>query len=84
MRNTNESALVKQAHAGTERVTLKLMFFDEDSVEKKFHFSSFDQWSDSRVSRRAPSLLNDLLSSHYLAVMYDNLIGPMFVDLICF
>ena len=40
--NTNESALVKQAHAGTERVTFKLMFFDEDSVEKKFHFSSFD------------------------------------------
>ena len=33
------------------------MFFDEDSVEKKFHSSSFDQWSDSQVSRRAPSLL---------------------------
>ena len=54
MRNTNESALVKQAHAGTERVTSKLMFFNGDSVEKKFHSSSVDQWSDSQVSRRAP------------------------------
>ena len=53
MRSTNEPALVKQAHAGTERVTLKLMFFDEDSVEKKFHSSLVVQWSDSQVSRRA-------------------------------
>ena len=57
MRNTNEFTLVKQVHAGTERVTLKLMFFHEDSVGKKFHSSSVDQWSDSQVSRRAPSLL---------------------------
>jgi len=54
VRNTNESALVKQAHAGTEGVTSKLMFFDGDSVEKKFHSPSVDQWSDSQVSRRAP------------------------------
>ena len=57
MRNTNESALVKQVHAGTERVTLKLMFFDEESVEKKFHSSSVDQWSDSKCPGVRRSLL---------------------------